>query len=209
MKPGINRFLFPGMGGPTSGTVANAVVAPPAITASLLSQTVAGALAAATYFVKTTWVNAQGETLPSNEVSLAVLINNVLHVATPLLPPAAATGWNVYVSTTTGTETKQNGGTPIAIGTAWVEPTTGLVAGAALPGSNTAVFTPVGVRMQVLITVTQNTWVTVDPSAPAASGTGLLVTPSTPIETVVPPGYRISYVQDTAAGQISIVQISG
>ena len=40
-------------------------------------------------------------------------------------------------ATGTGTETRQNGGTAIALGTAWVEPTSGLVAGAALPVANT------------------------------------------------------------------------
>lgn len=102
-----------------------------------LTQTAAGALPATTYYVKSTWVTASGETAPSVETSLAVLINNILHVAAPGSAPATATGWNVYVSATTGTETKQNT-TPIALGTPWVEPTTGLVAGAALPSSSGA-----------------------------------------------------------------------
>lgn len=114
---------------------AYAVAAPAAPT---LSQTPAGALAATTYFVKITYVNAAGETTPSAEASLAVSVNNVLVVTSPSNPGGSVTGYNVYVSTSTGTETKQNGGTPIAIGTNWTEPTSGLVSGAALPGSNTA-----------------------------------------------------------------------
>lgn len=102
-----------------------------------LSATAGGALGATTYFVKITFVNSTGETLAGPETSLAVAANNVLNVAAPPSPPAGATGWNVYVSTATGTETKQNGGVPIPIANAWVEPTTGLVAGAALPGANT------------------------------------------------------------------------
>lgn len=103
----------------------------------VLSQSAAGTLAATTYFVKITYTNAQGETTVSPEANLAVSANNVLGVASPAAENGA-TGWNVYVSTSTGTETKQNGATPIAIGTNWTEPASGLVAGAAMPNSNTA-----------------------------------------------------------------------
>lgn len=107
-------------------------------TTGALTSTAGGALGGATYYVKTTWVTESGETLPSTETSLAVAASHVLNVAHPTgAAPAGAIGWNVYVSTTTGTETLQNGGTPIAAGTAWVEPTSGLVAGSALPSSNT------------------------------------------------------------------------
>lgn len=106
-----------------------------------LTDTAGGALAATTYYVKTTWVSNSGETLASVETNRAVAINRQLNVAAPGSAPAGATGWNVYVSNTAGggagAETKQNGGTPIALGVAWVEPTSGLVAGAALPGANT------------------------------------------------------------------------
>ena len=106
---------------------------PPA--APTLSSVAAGTLAATTYYVKTTYVNAAGETLPSAEANLAVAADYVLSVASP---PATsgASGWNVFVSTATGTETLQNS-SPIAIGTAWQEPTTGLVAGSALPTTST------------------------------------------------------------------------
>ncbi len=101
-----------------------------------LSQVAGGSLAATTYFVKTTYADAAGETLASTEASLAVSANNLLQVASPATV-AGATGYNVYVSTTTGTETRQT--TPaIALGTAWTEPTTGLTAGAALPAANTS-----------------------------------------------------------------------
>lgn len=101
-----------------------------------LTQTAGGSLAATTYYVKTTWVTASGQTTPSTETSLAVSASNVLNVAAPASPPANATGWDVYVSTATGTETLQ--ASNIGTATAWVEPTTGLVAGAALPASNTS-----------------------------------------------------------------------
>ena len=102
-----------------------------------LTATAGGTLAAITYYVESTWVNANGETVGSTETSLAVAADNVLNVAAPASAPASATGWNVYVSAATGTETKQNT-SAIALGTAWVEPTTGLIAGAALPTTNTA-----------------------------------------------------------------------
>lgn len=107
----------------------------PAPAAPVLSSSAGGALAAATYYVKTTYVAGAGETLPSAESTLAVVADDVLNVASPV-GSGGATGYNVYVSTATGTETKQNAA-PIAIGTPWVEPVTGLIAGAALPAAST------------------------------------------------------------------------
>ena len=102
-----------------------------------LTSTSGGTLAATTDYVRSTWVTASGQTTGATETSLAVAADYVLNVAAPSSPPANATGWNVYVSTTTGTETLQNS-SPIGTTTAWVEPTTGLVAGSSLPSSNTA-----------------------------------------------------------------------
>ncbi len=101
-------------------------VAPAAPT---LSAVAAGTLAAATYYAKVTYVFPSGESLTSAESSLAVAADNVLSIASP---PAysGATGWYPYVGTAVDGETKQSA-TPIAIGTVWQEPTSGLVAGAA------------------------------------------------------------------------------
>ncbi|MHB1673774.1 MAG: phage tail tube protein [Acidobacteriaceae bacterium] len=107
----------------------------PAPGAPVLSASTAGALAAATYYVKTTYVAGGGESLPSAESNLAVVVDDVLNVASPAAS-GGATGYNVYVGDATGTETKQTAA-PIAIGTPWVEPTTGLIAGAALPVAST------------------------------------------------------------------------
>lgn len=104
--------------------------------APTLSQVAGGSIGATTYFVKITYVTNSGETLASSESSLAVSANNLLKVTSPGAS-SGAIGWNVYVSTASGTETKQNGATAIAIGTSWTEPTTGLVSGAALPAANT------------------------------------------------------------------------
>lgn len=107
----------------------------PSPAAPTTGTTAGGTLAATTYYVKTTYVNAMGETLASAEATQAALVNTLLTVTSPAAQ-SGATGYNVYVSTATGTETKQNA-TPIAIGTDWTEPTTGLISGAALPSSNT------------------------------------------------------------------------
>ncbi|MBU4257731.1 hypothetical protein KKC04_04970, partial [Patescibacteria group bacterium] len=104
-----------------------------ATTVPTLGQTAGGVIAATTYYAKYTWVNANGETTASTEASLAVLVNNVLTVTVPAFP-TRVTAANVYASTSTGTETKQAQITTSA-GT-WTEPTTGLVAGTALPSAN-------------------------------------------------------------------------
>jgi len=122
---------------------------PPA--APTLSQVVSGALAATTYFVKVTYTNALGESLPSDESSLAVLINNVLVVTSPSAA-TGMTGYNVYASTATGTETKQAG--PINLGTNWQEPNTGLVAGAALPLIDSSATIPYELMTYAVATLT-------------------------------------------------------
>jgi hypothetical protein len=101
-----------------------------------LSQSAGGSLAAATDYVKITYVTASGETTPSSEASLAVSANYLLDVASPSAPsPASATGWNIYAASTSGAEVLQNS-SPIAIGTNWTEPASGLVTGTASPPSS-------------------------------------------------------------------------
>src|SRR4029077_17548837 len=75
---------------------------------TLSSVSVDGGPGAANYFVKITYTTPNdGETTPSLEATLAVLGGHVLSV---MSPPAlsGASGYNVYVSNITGTETKQN-----------------------------------------------------------------------------------------------------
>ncbi len=93
------------------------------------------AAAASTFFVQVTYVNARGETTVSAEASLAVPAGRLLVVTSPRAF-GDATGYNVYASATTGTETKQNAAA-IAIGTNLTMPAIGLVAGGAVPASNT------------------------------------------------------------------------
>lgn len=99
-----------------------------------LTSVAGGTLAAATYYVKTTYVTPNGETVVSVEAGLAVAANNLLKVNSPA-SAGNATGWNVYVATSSGNETLQNA-SPIALGTAWTEPTTGLISGASPPSSS-------------------------------------------------------------------------
>jgi len=131
--------------------LAPAGIASPA--APFLSQAVLGSLSGATYFAQTTIVNASGETLASAEVSLAVSANNVLVVSAPAAPPAicGATGWNVYVASSSGAEVKQNTA-PLPFNTPWTMPAGGLASNGALPASNTTV-----VSLNVTWTAQNNT----------------------------------------------------
>jgi hypothetical protein len=118
----------------SKGVDAYARIAAPS--APSLSQVAGGSLAAATLFAKVTLVSPSGETTASSESTLAVAANNLLRIA----PPSSdgnATGWNAYVGNASGAEVLQNA-IPIALGTAWTEPATGLLTGtAAPPAANT------------------------------------------------------------------------
>ena len=93
-----------------------------------------GALAAQTIFTKTTYVSPSGETTASGEAGpTAVTASHLLQVPSPAAA-GNATGWNIYCAASSGAEVLQNA-TPIAIGTAWTEPATGLVTGTASPPS--------------------------------------------------------------------------
>jgi hypothetical protein len=113
---------------PSTGLVANPTVAP------TLASSAGGTMAATTYYVVYTYTDAQGQTVASPEASLAVAADYLLTVTSPAAS-TNATGYNVYVGTATGQETLQNS-SPIALGTNWTEPTSGLIAGTALPTIN-------------------------------------------------------------------------
>ena len=123
-----------------NGTLQNwtPVIAPPS--APSLSYASGGTLPAATYYVKATYTSPAGETLASSEASIAVPANNLLVVASPAAS-GAATGYNVYVSMTSGAEELQ-GASPTPLGTNWQELTTGLDPGNGVPSSNTTGFVP-------------------------------------------------------------------
>lgn len=103
-----------------------------------LSQVAGGSLGARTYYVRYTWANDTGETLGSTEQNISISANNLLKTDVGFSSiPTGAKKMNIYVSSSTGTETLQttiNNSTKTWV---WTEPTTGLVSGAALPSSNT------------------------------------------------------------------------
>ena len=106
------------------------------LAAPTLTSTSGGSLAATSYYAKVTYVFANGtESAGSPEATLAVNANYELNVASPPAAPGV-TGYNVYAGNTasggSGSETKQNT-TAVAIGTAWVEPSTGLITTGAAP----------------------------------------------------------------------------
>jgi hypothetical protein len=75
---------------------------------------------------------------PTSTGATAQTVNGtgeLLTVAAPSSPPTGATGWNVYVSFSTGTEQRQNA-TTIPLGTAWQMPASGLVTGVTVPTGN-------------------------------------------------------------------------
>ncbi len=103
--------------------------APP--TSPVLSTTAGGALGLRTEYYRLTYVGANGESSPSVELSQSIAASFLSKVTSP----AAQTGetkYNVYASSTKGTETLQNAA-PITLGTDWTEPATGLKFGAGLP----------------------------------------------------------------------------
>lgn len=117
-------------------------------TAPTLSQVSGGALSARTYFVKYTWANDTGETLASSQATISLSANNLVKVTLPVSSsyPSGATKINIYASTTSGSETLQDmidvdyqleTGSADWSDLSWTEPTTGLIAGTALPVSNT------------------------------------------------------------------------
>src|SRR5579859_6965822 len=116
----------------------------PVPSSPICSSVVAGALPLRSYYVVLTFVDSAGNESSGSTISVNFkpAANTVLHVATPSIPfNQTSTGityssYNVYVGTAEGSETKQNV-SPIAIGTDWQEPTSGLTTnGGGVPQTN-------------------------------------------------------------------------
>jgi hypothetical protein len=105
----------------------------PTPAAPTLSSTVSGSMSSGTFYVRTTYVFTGGEGPASAEDDLVVPAHSLLVVGSPSTL-SNATGWNVYVGTASGSEELQNA-SPIAIGTAWTMPTSGLITGNFPPGA--------------------------------------------------------------------------
>jgi hypothetical protein len=124
-----------GVASTVQSAIQSAGVTVPAL--PVITSATSGSLAQTTYYVKTTYNTANGETLPSAEASQLILIDNVPVVASPAANGPEVTTWNCYIASSTGAETLQNL-SPIAIGTHFQLPGSGLISGAALPNTNTA-----------------------------------------------------------------------
>lgn len=102
-----------------------------------------GALSARTYYIRLTFVDAAGnESLPSTTARQWIAANKVITVKSPV--PELTVGsagisyvsYNVYASTTEGSETKQ--GSATTLGTDWTEGGSGLTTnGASVPTEST------------------------------------------------------------------------
>lgn len=94
-----------------------------------------GTLSAGTYYVQITWYDAAGnETLASPEKSVQLLASGSIQVSAPADGvPAAAVSMRVYIGATSGNETLQGS----ALIPATYTQSSALVAGTALPSSNT------------------------------------------------------------------------
>lgn len=101
----------------------------------LSTNTASGTLASGTYYVKLTYFNASGETIAGPEGSVVLSSQGTVIVAAPVLQPASATGYKVYIGSSSGTETLQSS----VSGFGQYQQIAPLVSGAALPGSNTSV----------------------------------------------------------------------
>ena len=117
---------------PLASSKCLAGITPPlAPTASAVS---GGALAAQNYWIRISYVTSLGETPASDELEIHLDAGTLVKIASPAADAGGlATGWNVYIGSTTMAETLQNA-LPIAIGTSWTMPSSGmLTTGASVP----------------------------------------------------------------------------
>lgn len=107
------------------------------LTVSIVTPAFVGSLPAGNYYIKYAWQDAASHvTLASPEAVVNLTGTGELQVAPPASgAPSTATFMNVYVSTTSGTETYQG---QIAAGSVYLQ-NVALVSGSALPSSNATV----------------------------------------------------------------------
>jgi len=110
-----------------------------------LTYATGGALASRTYYVRITFVDSNGGESQGSDISAELIIpaSNLITVVTPTMyfnkssDGVLYNKYNVYISLTEGTETLQNLA-PIAVGTNWTEPTSGLITtGPSVPTTST------------------------------------------------------------------------
>ena len=98
---------------------------------------VAGLLPETIYYVRVSWVSAKGQEGDPSEATTYDSPAGSLPVVSAVNPPAAATGFNVYLGLTAETITLQTPA-PVAVGQSFTLPATGLVNGAAPGGGQAA-----------------------------------------------------------------------
>lgn len=118
----------------------NVVGLPTPLSATLSVNLASGTLPGGTYYIRSAWNNTSGTTQASAEQVQVLASSGTLIITPPTnKQPGAATQYNVYIGTTSGGETLQ-GTVSISGGTfAAYSQSTPLIAGSALPASNTSV----------------------------------------------------------------------
>lgn len=108
--------------------------------APALSGVSGGTFGNVTYFAKVTWVTEFAEMPASPESTITLTPGELPQVASPPFSvPPLSIGYNVYATEgAAGTECLQNTGGPIAIGTPWTMPISGLLTGTASPPTENA-----------------------------------------------------------------------
>lgn len=107
----------------------------PLVLSGVTTNTASGTLAAGTYYTKITYIGAGGESIASPETTTVLSAQGTLIVAAPILHPPSATGYNVYIGSTSGSETLQASVT----GFTSYSQTSSLSSSAVPPTSNTSV----------------------------------------------------------------------
>jgi hypothetical protein len=114
----------------------------PLVAPVVTPDTASGTLAAGTYFTRFAYQDASGTTFYSFETTTVLASTGSLIVTAPVKQPAGATGYKVFISTSSSTETLQ--GTITGTPGTWANYTQSvpLVSGAALPSTNTTACKP-------------------------------------------------------------------
>lgn len=114
----------------------------PLVAPVVTPNTGSGTLPAGTYFTRFNYKDASGRSFYSFETTTILTSTGSLIVNAPVKQPATATAWDISISTSSGTETLQ--GTVTGTPGTWANYTQSvpLVAGSALPASNTTACKP-------------------------------------------------------------------
>lgn len=114
----------------------------PLVAPVVATNTGSGTLAAGTYFTRFAYQDATGTTFYSFETTTVLSSTGSLIVSAPVRQPSGSTGYKVFISTSSSTETLQ--GTVTGTPGTWANYTQSvpLVSGAALPSTNTTACKP-------------------------------------------------------------------